>query len=61
MMVFRDLVGDDADASLVLQEALTWNVKRVVVKRPMQAEELLPGVRHSFEGKVVRYDTYVVG
>jgi len=61
MMVFRDLVGHDEDASLVLQEALTWNVKRVVVKRPMQAEELLPGVHHSFEGKVVRYDTYVVG
>jgi SAM-dependent methyltransferases related to tRNA (uracil-5-)-methyltransferase len=61
MMVFRDLVGSDADASEVLREALTWNVKRVVVKRPMQAEELLPGVRHSFEGKVVRYDTYVVG
>jgi 16S rRNA (guanine1516-N2)-methyltransferase len=61
MMVFRDLVGHDDDASLVLQEALTWNVKRVVVKRPLQAEVLLPGVRHSFEGKVVRYDTYVVG
>jgi 16S rRNA (guanine1516-N2)-methyltransferase len=26
-----------------------------------QAEELLPGVIHSFEGKVVRYDSYVVG
>ncbi|WP_374031959.1 class I SAM-dependent methyltransferase [Bdellovibrio bacteriovorus] len=61
MVVFRDLVGHDDDASLVLQEALTWPVKRVVVKRPMQAEELLPGVRHSYEGKVVRYDTYVVG
>lgn len=61
MVVFRDLVGHDADAGLVLREALTWPVKRVVVKRPMQAEPLLPGVRHSYEGKVVRYDTYVVG
>ncbi|WP_347356238.1 class I SAM-dependent methyltransferase [Bdellovibrio sp.] len=61
MVVFRDLVGHDEDAALVLQEALTWPVQRVVVKRPMQAEELLPGVRHSYEGKVVRYDTYVVG
>jgi 16S rRNA (guanine1516-N2)-methyltransferase len=60
MVVFRDLVGHDDDASLVLQEALSWPVKRVVVKRPMQAEELLPGVIHSFEGKVVRYDSYVV-
>lgn len=61
MVVFRELVGDDLDASEILKEALTWPVKRVVVKRPMQAEELLPGVRHSYEGKVVRYDTYVVG
>jgi 16S rRNA (guanine1516-N2)-methyltransferase len=61
MVVFRDLVGDDADASEVLKLALTWPVRRVVVKRPMKAEELLPGVSHSFEGKVVRYDTYVVG
>ena len=61
MVVFRDLVGDDADASEVLKLALTWPVRRVVVKRPMKAEVLLPGVSHSFEGKVVRYDTYVVG
>lgn len=61
MVVFRDLVGHDEDAANVLKEALTWPVQRVVVKRPMHAEELLPGVRHSFEGKVVRYDTYVVG
>lgn len=61
MVIFRDLVGSDDDASLVLQEALNWPIKRVVVKRPLQAEELLPGVGHSYEGKVVRYDTYMVG
>lgn len=61
MVVFRDLVGHDDDAGEVLKEALTWPVQRVVVKRPVHAEELLPGVRHSYEGKVVRYDTYVVG
>ncbi|MGZ3769217.1 MAG: class I SAM-dependent methyltransferase [Bdellovibrio sp.] len=61
MVVFRDLVGHDEDAAAVLKEALTWPVQRVVVKRPIQAEELMPGVRHSYEGKVVRYDTYVVG
>lgn len=61
MVVFRDLVGNDADAKDVLQEALTWPVQRVVVKRPLHAEELWPGVRHAYEGKVVRYDTYVVG
>lgn len=61
MVVFRDLVGHDEDAAEVLKEALTWPVQRVVVKRPIHAEELLPGVQHSYEGKVVRYDTYVVG
>ncbi len=61
MVIFRDLVGNDMDAAEVLAEALTWPVKRVVVKRPVHAEELLPGVRHAYLGKVVRYDTYVVG
>lgn len=61
MVVFRDLVGHDEDAARVLTEALQWPVRRVVVKRPLSAEVLLPGVAHSFEGKVVRYDTYVVG
>lgn len=61
MVVFRDLVGHDEDAAEVLKVALTWPVRRVVVKRPIKAEELLPGVIHSFEGKVVRYDSYVVG
>ncbi len=61
MVVFRDLVGHDEDAAQVLQEALSWPVRRVVVKRPRQAEVLLPGVQHAYEGKVVRYDTYVVG
>lgn len=61
MVVFRDLVGSDEDASEVLKEALSWPVQRVVVKRPYHADELLPGVRHSYDGKVVRYDTYVVG
>lgn len=59
MVVFRDLVGDDEDAGRVLEEAFQWNVSRVVVKRPLQAEELRPGVRHAFAGKTVRYDMYM--
>ena len=61
MVVFRDLVGSDEDAATVLKEALSWPVHRVVVKRPIHAEALLSGVQHSYEGKVVRYDPYVVG
>jgi 16S rRNA (guanine1516-N2)-methyltransferase len=59
MMVFRELVGQDEDASLVLQLALASEAKRIVVKRPIGAPVLLPGVRHAFEGKVVRYDVYM--
>lgn len=59
MVVFRELIGQDQDAAEVLQRALETPAKRVVVKRPTGAETLLPGVRHSFEGKVVRYDVYM--
>lgn len=59
MVVFRELVGNDEDAAQVLEQALQWPVGRVVVKRPLGAEELLPGVRHTYEGKVVRYDVYM--
>lgn len=59
MVVFRELVGHDEDASRVLEEAMKWPVSRIVVKRPLGAEELLPGVRHAYEGKVVRYDVYM--
>lgn len=60
MVVFRDIVGHDEDAKKVLEAALQWRCQRVVVKRPLQAEELLPGVTHAFEGKLIRYDTYIV-
>lgn len=59
MVVFRELVGNDEDAARVLQAALNGAFHRVVVKRPMGAEQLLPGVRHAYEGKVVRYDVYM--
>jgi 16S rRNA (guanine1516-N2)-methyltransferase len=59
MIVFRDLVGHDEDAAQVLQLALESKVQRVVVKRPVGAPSLLPGIRHAYEGKVVRYDVYM--
>lgn len=58
MVLFRELVGHDEDAAGVLAEALDSTAERVVVKRPLGAPELLTGVLHSFEGKVVRYDIY---
>lgn len=58
MVIFRDLVGDDQDAKVVLEQVLKNGVKRAVVKRPVHAEELCPGVKHQFEGKTVRFDLY---
>lgn len=60
MVVFREIVGHDEDAKRVLEAALTWPCQRVIVKRPLKAEQLLPGVAHAFEGKLIRYDTYIV-
>jgi 16S rRNA (guanine1516-N2)-methyltransferase len=58
MQIFRGLVGSDEDAHILLQLALSTQCERVVVKRPLRAEALAPGVVHSFEGTTVRYDLY---
>lgn len=58
MVIFRQLVGDDEDAENVAALALTKGFSRLVIKRPLRAPFLLPGVRHSFQGKSVRYDLY---
>ncbi len=59
MQIFKELVGRDADSQEVLQLALSKNFQRVIVKRPLKSEFLLPGVIHSFKGTTVRYDLYV--
>jgi 16S rRNA (guanine1516-N2)-methyltransferase len=59
MRLFRELVGDDSDAAEVLEQARRGPWRRVVVKRPLKAEELASGVRNRFEGHSVRYDVYV--
>ncbi|WP_417579549.1 class I SAM-dependent methyltransferase [Nitrincola sp.] len=59
MLLFRDLVGDDADADGLLEAALAVAQCRVVVKRPRKAPCLLqrePAFR--LEGKSSRYDVY---
>ncbi|MBX2988575.1 MAG: class I SAM-dependent methyltransferase [Bdellovibrionaceae bacterium] len=59
MLLFRELVGDDADAAEVVRLALRLGPPRLAVKRPLKAPPLLEGVKHSFEGTTVRYDIYV--
>lgn len=58
MVFFRDLVGFDLDADLVLEKALLIPNQRIVVKRPLKAPSLNGQVIHQFIGKTVRYDLY---
>jgi len=59
MRVFRDLVGVDEDQRDLLAAALRCPVERVVVKRPVGADALLPGVAQRLSGKTTCYDLYL--
>lgn len=61
MRVFRAVVGEDADADVLLEPALRAATRRVVVKRPRHAP-WLAGRRPSLtqEGKSARFDIYLV-
>lgn len=61
MRFFRDLVGKDEDADLLLQQALDLASHRVVVKRPRKAPYLANRVPNlSLEGKANRFDIYTL-
>ncbi|WP_396589006.1 class I SAM-dependent methyltransferase [Bermanella sp. R86510] len=60
MQYFRDMVGKDEDADLLLEPASRLAKYRVVVKRPRKSPFLLnrkPTMSH--EGKANRFDIYV--
>lgn len=59
MRVLRELAGGDEDAGLLLQAALAYAGRRVVVKRPPRAE-YLGGQEpdHQLSGNRARYDVY---
>jgi 16S rRNA (guanine1516-N2)-methyltransferase len=61
MFFLRDIVGKDDDAEALFQAAWAAARKRVVVKRPDDAEPLRLEQSPAFavEGKTVRYDIYV--
>jgi 16S rRNA (guanine1516-N2)-methyltransferase len=59
MVIFRSLVGDDPDSAELMKICLRVARARVVVKRPLKALPLAPGVQHSFKGSSVRYDLYL--
>lgn len=61
MRIFREVVGDDQDATELLSLALAVATKRVVVKRPRKAEiigQRKPG--HQLVGTSSRFDVYAV-
>lgn len=59
MRMVRDLVGEDHDASQLLQVALGRARNRVVVKRPQHAKPLYADPDFAYTGKLVRYDVYL--
>lgn len=60
MAIFRELVGSDPDADLLLAKALALASHRVVVKRPRIAPDLdQHKPMYRLEGKSNRFDIYV--
>ncbi|MFC0337218.1 16S rRNA (guanine1516-N2)-methyltransferase [Kushneria avicenniae] len=60
MRIFRHLVGDDADAAQLLDQALDVATHRVVVKRPKGAPPIDgPAPSHEIVSRNSRYDLYV--
>lgn len=60
MLLLRQLVGEDQDASELFQVALTLAQKRVVVKRPNYAPPLSKSPNFSYSGKHTRFDIYLI-
>jgi 16S rRNA (guanine1516-N2)-methyltransferase len=58
MRIFRSIVGQDQDAGVVLQKALSKKVRRLVVKRPRKSPSLGPRPSVEYIGKSTRYDAY---
>jgi len=62
MQMFRRLLGPDADSGRLFEVARQSALKRVVVKRPIQAGYLADmKPNHSFAAKSARFDMYLVG
>lgn len=58
MLVFRNLVGEDLDATKTLESALSLPFSRVVVKRPLRAPVLIAKPAFQLSSKLLRYDVY---
>lgn len=54
----RQIVGRDEDATALFEAALHVATRRIVVKRPNDANPLAPGVIATHSGKTIHYDVY---
>lgn len=62
MQILQQLVGRDLDSDKLFQEALKSAKKRVVVKRPKNAESLCDEKpHHVISSKKYRFDVYSIG
>jgi len=58
MRIFREVVGEDMDATAVA-EGLRQKGQRLIIKRPPKAPVLLAGPSFQQAGKAVRFDVYL--
>jgi len=58
MRIFREVVGQDADAIEVALRLKNMK-RRVIIKRPLKADPLIEGPSFSQSGKAVRFDVYL--
>lgn len=58
MSLLRRLAIDEGNSVELLTTARACAVERIVVKRPIDAPALAPGVVAAYGGKLVRYDVY---
>ena len=59
MRIFREMVGNDADAVDVFAAARKKATRRVVVKRPRHSQTIISEQCLQYLGKATRYDTYL--
>lgn len=61
MALFKVLTEGDDDQEDVLEWALNSGAKRIILKRPIKASELIPKPTASFKGKTIRFDLWQRG
>ena len=59
MQLLQWMVGEDQDASELVESALAAGVSRIAVKRPDYAEPLYKKPSSQFSSKLVHYDVYL--